>query len=154
MTAEKKHKAHVADNKKKEVKELAKLLKEYPIIGIVDLENLPSAQFQKIRKQLSNMMLARMSKLRLIRIAFEQAKNDIPGIEELSKKIQGMPAVVFTKDNPFRLAKSINKSKSSVPIKAGQKAPFDLIIPAGPTPFAPGPILSELGAAGIKAGIE
>ncbi|MBU2638905.1 MAG: 50S ribosomal protein L10 [Nanoarchaeota archaeon] len=154
MTAEKKHKAHIADDKKTEVKELVKLLKEYPIIGIVDLENLPSAQFQKIKKQLSSMMLVRMSKLRLIKIAFEQVKDNFPGIEELSAKIKGMPAVIFTKENPFRLAKAMNKSKSTVPIKAGQKAPYDLIIPAGPTPFAPGPILSELGAAGIKAGIE
>ena len=29
-----------------------------------------------------------------------------------------------------------------------------MIIPAGSTPFAPGPILSELGGLGIKAGIE
>lgn len=149
-----KPKAHVAESKKKEVKEIVKLLKDYPIVGLVNIEGLPSAEMQKIKKQLRQIMLVRVSKANLIKIAFEQVKADIKGIEELEKKIEGMPALIFTKENPFKVCKGIEKSKSNVPIKAGQKAPYDLIIPAGPTPFAPGPILSELGALGIKAGIE
>lgn len=149
-----KPKAHVAESKKKEVKELVKLLKEYPIIGLVNIEGLPSAQMQKMKKQLREMMVVRMSKANLIKIAFEQVKADLKGIEELEKKITGMPALIFTRENPFKVCKAMGKSKSNVPIKAGQKAPFDLIIPAGVTPFAPGPILSELGGMGIKAGIE
>lgn len=147
-------KAHVSEAKKKEVKSLVKLLKEYPIIGLVNIEGLPSAQMQKMKKQLRDMMVVRMSKANLIKIAFGQVKDDIKGIEELEKKITGMPALIATKENPFKISRAMGKSKSNVPIKAGQKAPFDLIIPAGPTPFAPGPILSELGGMGIKAGIE
>lgn len=152
MTA--KHKAHVAEDKKVEVKELVKLLKAYPIIGLVDIENLPSAQMQKMKKQLRGMMVMKMSKARLIKIAFEQVKDTMKGIELLEKKVKGMPALIFTKENPFKISRAIDKSKSSAPIKAGQKAPFDLIIPAGPTAFPPGPIISELGAMGIKAGID
>ena len=109
---------------------------------------------QKMKKQLREMMVVRMSKANFIKIAFEQVKEEHKNIEELEKKMTGMPAVIFTRENPFKICTAMNKSKSNVPIKPGQKAPFDLIIPAGPTPFAPGPILSELGGLGIKAGIE
>ena len=45
-------------------------------------------------------------------------------------------------------------SKSSAPAKAGQTAPTDVTIPEGKTPFAPGPIIGELGQLGIKTGVE
>ncbi|HII15328.1 MAG TPA: 50S ribosomal protein L10 [Nanoarchaeota archaeon] len=149
-----KHKAHVAEGKKKEVKELVRLIKQYPIVGVVDIENLPSAQMEKIKKQLRSMMEIKMSKARLIKIALEEVKGSVNGIDNLVSCIKGMPALIFTKENPFKLCRAIDKCKSSTPIKPGQKAPFDLVIPPGPTPFAPGPIISELASMGIKAGIE
>ena len=48
-----KPKAHVSDEKKEVVKQLSKLIAEYPIVGLVDMENLPSPQLQKM-KQLIN----------------------------------------------------------------------------------------------------
>ncbi|MBU4241861.1 MAG: 50S ribosomal protein L10 [Nanoarchaeota archaeon] len=148
------HKPHVADYKKKEVKEIVKLLKEYPLVGLVNIENLPSAQFQKIRNSLRSKALIRLTKARLIKIAIEQVKNDIPGLEQLLNHIKGMPALIFTNENPFKLYKLIQKSKSMAPAKPGQIAPNDLILEPGPTPFPPGPIISELGALGIKTAIE
>lgn len=148
------HKPHIAEYKKKEVKEIIKLLKEYPIVGLVNVENLPSAQFQKIRNSLRGKALVRLTKARLIKIAFEQVKNDIPGLDKLLEHMKGMPALIFTKENPFRLYKLIQKSKSMAPAKPGQEAPNDLVIEPGPTPFPPGPIISELGALGIKTAIE
>jgi len=65
-----------------------------------------------------------------------------------------MPAILATKDDAFALASTLKKSRSMAPAKAGQTAPNDIIIPAGPTSFSPGPIIGELGAAGIKAGID
>jgi large subunit ribosomal protein L10 len=65
-----------------------------------------------------------------------------------------MPALMFTKDNPFELYKIIKKSKTPAAAKPGQLAPRDIIVPAGPTPFTPGPVISEFAALGIKAGVE
>ena len=62
-----------------------------------------------------------------------------------------MPALLLTNDNPFKLSKLLKKSKSSAPAKAGQLAPNDILVQAGPTPFPPGPIMGELGQIGIKA---
>ena len=79
-------------------------------------------------------------------------------LEDANKKIidymKGMPALLFTKEDPFKIYKIIQKAKTKGQAKAGQTAPNDIIIPAGPTSFAPGPIIGELGAVGIKAGID
>ncbi len=147
-------KPHISGYKKKVVDEFVKLIKEYPIIGAVNMENLPAPQLQVMRGQLRDTVVIRMTKRRLIKIAIEQAKAEKKGIEELEKHLQGMPALLFSKENPFKLYKTLKKSKSSAPAKAGQTAPRDIIVPAGPTPFAPGPVIGELGAMGIKTAVE
>ncbi|MBI1969592.1 50S ribosomal protein L10 [Candidatus Woesearchaeota archaeon] len=140
--------------KQKTVKEFAALLTSYPIIGLVNVQNLPSPQLQVMRQQLRNIVLMKMTKKTLLTLAFEQAKAKQQGIEQLLQHLQGLPALLFTKENPFKLYKLLQKSKSAAPAKPGQKAPKEVVIPPGPTPFAPGPIISELGKVGIKAGIE
>lgn len=147
-----KPKAHVSDKKKEIVKNIQAFMKEYPIIGIVDLENLPSLQLQRMRAQLRGKAEVKMAKGRLLRVIFKDSK--IKGIEQLEEHIRGMPALIFTKESPFKLFKILQKSKASAPAKAGNIAPKDIIVPAGPTPFAPGPVIGELGALGIKSGVE
>lgn len=146
------YKAHVSDNKKKVVKEFSDLMKEYPVFGALDVEKLPAKQLSSMREKLRGTALIKMTKRRLISIALkESGKQDA---EKLEEYLQGMPALLFTKDNPFKLFKILKKNKSPAPIKGGEKAPKDIVVPAGPTGFAPGPIIGELGAVGIKAGIE
>ncbi len=143
-----------SEAKKKVVKTLVKYMKEYPICGIVDLANLPSLQLQRMRSSLKGKAVVVMAKGRLIKIAIEQAGKDNTEIVKLKDVVGGMPAMIFTKDNPFRLYKILQKSKSSAPAKAGQTAPNDIYVKAGKTSFAPGPIIGELGQLGIKTGIE
>ncbi len=146
--------AHVAEYKKEIVKELARLMTEYPIIGVVNMENLPAPQLQKLRAQLRGKFVLTMTKRRLIKLAIEQAKAKKKGVEQLEAHLGGMPALIFTKENPFKLSKTLQKNKSPAPAKAGQTAPRDIVVNKGPTPFAPGPIIGELALAGIKAGVE
>ncbi len=146
-----KPKAFVSDSKKKVVSELVALANEYPIVGLVDMENLPAPQLQKMKQNLRGTVVVRMAKRRLIKIALDKAKNDYSA---LSEKIRGMPALIFTKDNPFKLYKTLQKSKSPAPAKEGQVAPKDVIVKEGKTPFAPGPVIGELGQLGIKTGVE
>ena len=147
-------KSHVSQEKKKVVGEFVKLLKEYPIVGAVDMENLPARQLQNMRSQLRGVVVILMTKKRLLKVAIEQVKDEKPGIEQLIPHLKGMPALIFTKDNPFTLYKKLAKNKSNAPARGGQKEPKDIIVPAGPTSFAPGPVIGELGQLGIKAGIE
>ena len=146
--------AHIASQKKETVSQLANLFVSYPIIGILNMESLPSAQANMIRQKLRSSVVITMAKKRLIHLALEEAKVRKPGIEQIESYFQGMPGLSFTKENPFSIFKTIKKSKSPAAAKAGQKAPRDLIIKAGPTPFAPGPVISELAGLGIKSKVE
>ena len=145
-------KAHVSDAKKKIVKEFVDLIKKYEVVAVVDVENLPAKQLNTMRAKLRGTALLRMTKRRLITIALEKSGKE--GITNLNPFLGGMPALLFTNENPFKLFKILKKSKSPAPIKAGQKAPKNIVVPAGPTGFAPGPIIGELGQLGIKAGID
>lgn len=140
--------------KKDAVKELVTLFKKYPIVAAVNMESLPARQLQTMRENLRDGCVIRMAKRRLIKIAIKKAQKDMPGLEKLEENLRGMPALLFTDKNPFTLYKNIQKNKSSAPAKAGQTAPNDIKVPAGPTPFAPGPVIGELGGCGIKAGID
>lgn len=144
----------VAKWKMEEVKELEKLMQEYPIIGLVNMQGLPGAQLEKLRIQMRKNMVLRMTKKTFIHIAANAVKEKVKGIHELDKRVVGMPALIFTKEDPFKLYKAIQKNKSSAPAKPGQLSPREIIIPKGPTPFTPGPMIGELGQLGIKAGVE
>ncbi|MFH1181407.1 MAG: 50S ribosomal protein L10 [Candidatus Woesearchaeota archaeon] len=146
--------AKVAQYKKDNVAQLAKLMQQYPIIGIVNMQNLPAAQLQSMRTKLRKDVLILMSKKPFMARAFENVKAEKPGIEKLAENFGGMPALLFTKENPFKLASIIRKNKSKAAAKPGQTAPFDIIVPAGATPFTPGPIISELSSVGLKTGVE
>ena len=146
--------AHVAEYKKEIVGNLINLMTEYPIIGVVNMENLPAPQLQKMRAQLRGNFHITMTKRRLIKLAIDQAKSSKKGVEQLEKYLGGMPALIFTKENPFKLSRTLQKNKSPAPAKAGQTAPRDIVVQKGATPFAPGPIIGELALAGIKSGVE
>jgi len=146
--------AHVSEAKKQVVTDFVGLINEYPIIAAVNMENLPGKQLQSMREQLRGKVVIRMTKRRLMNKVFDEAEKTKPGISKLKEHLKGMPAILFTKDNPFSLFKTLKKNQSNAPIKAGQTAPNELVVPAGPTGFAPGPIIGELGGHGIKSGIE
>jgi large subunit ribosomal protein L10 len=146
------YQAKVAQYKKDKVVELSKLFDEFPIVGIVNIENIPSPQLARMRQQLRGKVNLIVSKKPFIERAI--AASTKKDIKNLQKHVIGMPALLFTKENPFKLASIMRKSRTAAPAKPGQLAPRDIVIPAGPTQFAPGPIISELGAVGLKTGVE
>ncbi len=146
--------AHIAEYKKEIVSGLVDMISEYPIIGVVNMQNLPAPQLQSMRAQLRGKFFITMTKRRLIKIAFEHSKQAKKGVEKLEQYLDGEPALIFTKENPFRLSKTLHKNKTPAPAKPGQIAPRDVVVNKGATSFAPGPIIGELALAGIKAGVE
>ena len=143
----------VSEAKKKLVQELVHDITENPIIGVVNFENLPARQLQNMRETLlKSGVTIKMARKKLLRRALTESKQE--NIEQLSEKIKGMPALLFTKDNPFTLYATIQKNKSAAPAKAGQTAPKDIVVKEGATNFAPGPIISELAAVGIKTKVD
>ncbi len=142
---------HVAQWKKDVVQQVLQLTKLYPIVGVLNMESLPAAQLGQLKKKLRGTVEIVMTRRNLLLRALAQCKN-LEGLQPYIEK--GMPALLFTKENPFALFKTLKKSKSKVAAKPGQIAPYDIVIPAGPTPFAPGPIISEFAQIGVKAGVE
>ncbi len=147
--------ARIQPAKKSAIADVKSLLSQHSIVGVVNMEGLPTATVQKMRSMLRAKNIAlKMAKKRLLKIAFEESESQIPGISQLSEYLKGMPAVICTNDNPFKLYKMLQANKSSAPAKGGQEAPANIVVPEGPTEFAPGPIIGELGKFGIKAGID
>lgn len=147
-------KAHVSEEKKAKVAELTSLISKYPIVGIIDMENLPASQLQAIIKKVRSNIKVVMTKKRLLKIIFNNCEKEKPNIISLISEMKGMPALILANENPFLIFKLLKKNMSPAPAKAGQTAPFDIKIPAGPTPFAPGPVISELSSIGLKTGVE
>ena len=131
-----------------------KLLNEYSIVGVIDVLGLRAPQFQKIRMLLKKNAQILIVKRNLIELVLNEFEEKFNGISELVSKASGVVGLVFTNDNPFTLYKIIQKNKSKAPAKANQIAPNDIVVPAGPTNFVPGPIIGELGAVKIKAGVS
>ncbi len=143
----------VSEKKKTLVQSLVQSIKEYPIVGIVNLQSLPAQQLQNMRALLlKGEVKVVMARKKLLALALKES--NLPGIAELADKMKGMPALILSKGNPFTLYATIQKNKSEAPAKAGQEAPKDVIVKAGATNFAPGPIISELAAVGIKTKVD
>jgi large subunit ribosomal protein L10 len=142
---------HLPAWKKDEVDDIKKNAKAYKLIGLVDIYGIPAQQVQQIRRNLRGKAVIKVTRNTLIRHAF----NEIGGnVKNLSKYISGHSAIIFTNDNPFKLFKQLEKTKTKMAAKAGEKAPEDIVIASGPTSFKPGPIVGELQQAGIPAAIE
>src|SRR3989344_2676479 len=143
----------VSEQKQKLVQAIAEKVKEYPIIGIVNMQNLPAQQLQVMRSTLrkKGVEIVMTRKRLIVKVLQDSPKQDI---RQLTEKVKGMPALILTKENPFSLYATLQKNKSQAPAKAGQTAPRDIVVKAGPTNFAPGPIISELASVGIKTKVD
>jgi len=142
---------HLPAWKKDEVTEIKKHAKEYTLIGLVDMYGIPAQQVQQIRRNLRGKAVIKVTRNTLIEHALVEIGGDTQG---LSKYISGHSAMIFSNDNPFKLFKQLEKTKTKMAAKAGETAPEDIVIEKGPTSFKPGPIVGELQQAGIPAAIE
>ncbi len=142
---------HLPTWKKDEVAEIRANAKKYSLIGLVDIYGIPAQQVQQIRRNLRGTAVIKVTRNTLIKHALEEMGGEVLG---LSKYISGHSALIFTNDNPFKLYKALEKTKTKMAAKAGETAPEDIVVEKGPTSFKPGPIVGELQQAGIPAAIE
>ncbi|MFQ6105850.1 MAG: 50S ribosomal protein L10 [Candidatus Hydrothermarchaeaceae archaeon] len=144
----------VAKWKHDEVDKLASLLLDYPVIGIVNTERLPAKHLQKIRTLLRGNALIKVSKKSLMKHAIEKASKEEKSLGGLAEHMRGQPAFIFSKINPFKLYKILEKNRSMVPAKPNSVATKDIAVQEGETSFPPGPVLGELQQAGIPTGVQ
>ena len=137
--------------KREEVDEIKRGIEEYSLVGLVDMYGIPASQVQQIRRSLRGTAKVKMARNTLI----EHALNDVDSNAKILKEhTEGHSALIFTNENPFRLYKLLEKTKTKMVAKPGEVAPEDIVVPKGPTSFKPGPIVGELQQVGIPAAIE
>ncbi len=145
----------VSKAKVAEVQELTKIIASKPVVGVVDITRIPAPAIQKMRKAMrEHTILVRSSKNSLLEHALTEAAKGNAGLDGLKQYVVGQAAVVLSNENPFRLWKLLNSTKSKSPAKGGEIAPEDIVVKAGDTQFKPGPVVSELQKVGIPAAIE
>ena len=146
--------AHVATWKKDIVSEIVKDIMENPVVAIVDMHGIPGQQIQSMRAGLREHAYLKMAKNNLLLLALDEAAKKRPGLEGLKESVHGQCAIVATDIDPFKLCKRFDATMTPAAAKPGQLAPKDIIVPKGPTPFGPGPIIGELQKIGLPAAIE
>jgi len=116
---------------------LIELINEYPKIFIVGADNVGSAQMAKIRHALRGKAVLLMGKNTMIRKAIRGHIENNKSLEALLPHVFGNIGFVFAKDDLSDVKKKLTELKVAAPAKAGNVAPVDVIVPAGPTGMEP-----------------
>ena len=141
--------------KREVISELVGMLESYPVVGILDIADLPAPQFQQVRQKLRGQAEIIVSRNTLLKVSIERAagRKD-PKLRELIDHLHGQTALILAHVNPFKLSKILRESKTYAPARPGSRSPRDIVIPAGETDFAPGPVVGDLQRIGVKARIH
>jgi len=143
----------VLEEKVGEVDEITKLINQHKIVGIASLQKVRAPQLQAFKKNLAGTVLMRVIKNKLMKMAIENCKGK-PDLKKLEEHLEGSNVYLFTDLNPFNLALTLERGKVKTTAKSGDIAAFDVVVPSGSTGQPPGPIISQLNAAGLPTRIE
>ncbi|UCD20746.1 MAG: 50S ribosomal protein L10 [archaeon] len=144
----------VNEQKKKLLEELINDIKNSKTVMIVSIENVPSLQFQRAKKELKDIARLKVIKKTILTRALNKITSEKKGIDKLNEKTDGNFAILFSDKDAFEISADLNKGKQPAKAKAGQKAPEEIVVEAGPTDLPAGPAISQLSQFGIKAGVE
>ena len=144
----------VASWKEGRVAELKEIISSPGVVGIIDIGGVPAKNMLDMRSSLKGIVSMTMAKKTLMRIAWKEAGRST---EELEVLFEGaaQPCIVHSDSlNAYQLFDELKKTRQGRAAKEGELAPSDIIVPAGPTEFAPGPLVGEFNAVGIPAKID
>ncbi len=144
--------SHIPKKKINAVNEMKELMKKKKTILIASIKSIPASQYQEIVKKFRNEAEIRVSKKNLVIKAIDSSDNE--ELKKIKEHLKENFAIMFSDTETFELAEKLLNKKIPARAKAGQEAPEDIEIPAGPTDLVPGPAISELGAFGIQIQIE
>jgi large subunit ribosomal protein L10 len=151
MASEAHRTAHLPEWKVKEVKELVERISKSRVVGIVGMREIPADDLQQMRGELRSQVEIKMVRNSIARRALESSEE---GIRPLADSIEDQSALIFSNGNPFKLYSMFEKAKRPMALRAGSRAPKDIVVEAGETSFSPGPMVGKLQAAGIPAAIK
>lgn len=140
------------EQKEEKVEYFKEEIESNPVIGILDMHNLPAKQLQQIKKEMKEFAKVRMSRKTLMQIAIEQS--DKEDIEQLEENDAIQPAFIFSEKDPFQLYSLIKENKTSAAAQGGETAPNDIEVPDGDTGIGPGPMLGKLQQRGLNVQVD
>jgi large subunit ribosomal protein L10 len=142
----------VLEEKSSEVEAIKDILKGYKSIGIASLKKVRASQLQELKKSMVGKVYFRVLKNTLMKLAIEEMNQE--DLKKLEEYLDGSNVYLFTDLNPFKLALLLERGKVRTTAKSGDIAAIDVVVPAGNTGQAPGPIISQLNAVGLPTRIE
>ena len=128
------------------------LARKYPVLVLASMYKVRTIQINELRKRFRDEMTVFVVKNRVAWLALKEL--NMPGIDQLQRYMTGQNMFIFTTMDPFKLYILLEKNKVNLPAKGGDIATDDIVIPAGNTGLAPGPVLSEFKEAGVPTRIE
>ncbi|MEM4181585.1 MAG: 50S ribosomal protein L10 [Candidatus Pacearchaeota archaeon] len=141
----------IPESKKKEVKEIANLVKKRSIL-VCSTKNLKAAQLQQIRKKIREKAVLKVAKKKLIKIAIEETKDE--NLKKVLEYINADYVLIFSDGEAFEIISLLADNKTPAKARAGQEAIEDIWVKAGPTNLAPGPDISLLSSVGLQPKVE
>ncbi len=144
---------HKPNPKKVEtIERVSELAKKYPVLAVTSLTKVRATQLMAVRKALRGHAEVYVVKNKLAVLGLQKA--GIKNADQLLSHLTGQNALIFSTYDPFKLFLTLDRNKVYLPARAGDKAPEDIIVPAGNTSLPAGPVLSEFREAGIQTKIE
>ena len=132
--------------KKGRAEVLTKKIAGYKSVALVEASGFPSDNFEQVRKIFRGKAdFVYTNKV----VIYNALKNSHPTLAEKVKEVR-MPVLMLTDLDPFETTRIAMENKAYTKIKTGEKAPMDIVLPSGPTPFPPGPMLSQFSSVGVK----
>jgi large subunit ribosomal protein L10 len=134
------------------IERVSELAKKYPVLAVTSLSKVRATQLMAVRKALRGHAEVFVVKNKLAILGLKQA--GIRNADQLLSHLTGQNALIFSSYDPFKLFLTLDKNKVFLPARAGDVAPEDIVVPAGNTGLAAGPVLSEFREAGVPTKIE
>lgn len=138
--------------KKKLIESLIEKIKNSKTILIASTKNLPSSQFQTIKKKLRGKAEIKVLKKSIVLRAIGASEKG--ALQNLKSHIGSDIAILFSELDAFELSGLLSENQSSAKARAGDIANEDIEIEPGPTDLIPGPAISELSSVGLKVAVE
>lgn len=140
------------EQKEEIVEHMTQQIEDNPVIGLLDMDQLPAKQLQQIKKEMKEFANVRMERKTLMNIAIDNAEK--ADIESLDTEEAVQPAFIFSEKDPFQLFSLIQRNKTSAAAQGGEEAPSDIEVPDGDTGIGPGPMLGKLQGAGLQVQVD
>lgn len=134
------------------VEETVELLRRYPYVFVFDLHGLSNRILSEYRYRLRKYGVVKVVKPTLFKIAFAKVYGGVPA--DIAETVRGEIAFIFTDVNPAEMVKIVAENSVRRAAQPGDKAPFDIVVPAGPTNASPGPIISKFGKLKIPTRVQ